>query len=213
MLIISFFNIIGEKKSQTYIVIIDPMGDAQKTGRMIFDTFERGLTLQCAEKIKNIIEQTANSFCIIITRLPGDTVYELQNASLANRNSHLFISLNFYATHDTKPTLTLYHFSYGDNFSHYQSTLSFYPYDQAYKVNQEQTKQIAALFKKNLTQAQSLFTVDGPYALPVKQLIGIVTPSLVIEAGLKDKNFLHKYAEIIAQTIITTLNEIRIDHV
>ena len=32
--------------------MIDPSGDAKHTGRVIQDTFERGITLQCAEALK-----------------------------------------------------------------------------------------------------------------------------------------------------------------
>src|SRR5436190_20786936 len=122
-------NIISEKQHTPSIIIIDPTGDAHKTGRVIFDTFERGLTLQCAEKIKHILDHTHSHLSTIITRLPGDIVYELQNASLANRtNADLFISLNFYATYDAKPTVTVYHFSYGDDFSRPQNNLVLYSY-------------------------------------------------------------------------------------
>src|SRR5207237_4720156 len=87
---------ISEQHRKQYIVIFDPAGDANRIGKKIGDGFERGLTLQCAEKIKEVIEHQAPYIKIIITRMPGDSVYELQNASLSNRlNVDLFINLNF----------------------------------------------------------------------------------------------------------------------
>ncbi|HEX4069105.1 MAG TPA: hypothetical protein VHX42_03330, partial [Candidatus Babeliales bacterium] len=96
-----------------FIVVLDPAGDVKQVGRRIGDSFERGLTLQCAEKIKEIIEERAPHIKVIITRMPGDTVYDLQNATLANRlQTHLFVNLNFYYTQETKPTMYMYQFSY-----------------------------------------------------------------------------------------------------
>src|SRR5207244_3933134 len=114
-------------------------GDAKRIGRKIGDGFERGLTLQCAEKIKEVIEHQAPYIKIIITRMPGDTVYELQNASLSNRlNADLFINLNFYYCQETKPILFLYQFSYGTHFA-CQQGLAFHTYDQAYIKNKNRT--------------------------------------------------------------------------
>ena len=113
---------------------IDPSGDAKRTGRQIGDNFERGLTLQCAEKIKELVEQLAPHIKIIITRMPGDVVYDLQNASLSNRlNADLYINLNFYHCHETKPTLFLYQFSYGNDFACSNQGLVLNTYDQAYR--------------------------------------------------------------------------------
>jgi N-acetylmuramoyl-L-alanine amidase len=206
-------NSFYEKESKQCIVVLDPAGDAKKTGRSIGNSFERGLTLQCAEKIKEIIElQTHNTIKVIITRLPGDIVYELQNASLANRiDADLFLTINFYQTHDTKPTLYVYHFSYGNDFEHQYQSLSLNTYDQAYMINKKQTDAIVHVCKKTLSRHEynSLFTVAQPYSLPIKPLIGIMAPSIAIEAGLKNKESWHNYAEPIAATIIAAIEYLR----
>ena len=82
---LSPFNAHNKKPIQQRIVVLDPAGDAKRTGRRIGDSFERGLTLQCAEKIKEIIEARSSHIKVVITRMPGDNVYDLQNASLSNR--------------------------------------------------------------------------------------------------------------------------------
>src|SRR5579863_2631895 len=89
---ISAISAMVQQHQREYIVILDPAGDAKRTGRQISDSFERGITLQCVEKIKTILERVPY-VKVIISRLPGDTVYELQNASLANRlQADLFIN-------------------------------------------------------------------------------------------------------------------------
>ncbi len=198
-----------EPRHAECIVVLDPSGDAKRTGRRIGDNFERGLTLQCAEKIKEVIERSAPHIKIVITRMPGDIVYDLQNASLANRiNADLFINLNFYYTQETKPTLFLYQFSYGNDFAQCNQGLALHTYDQAYKINKSVTDEIAQVFKKSLLQPQyqSLFMVAGVYALPIKPLIGIVAPSISVEAGLKNKELWINYCEAIARGIIEVLS-------
>lgn len=194
-----------EQQYPQRIVIIDPSGDAKRTGRKIGDNFERGLTLQCAEKIKELVEQLAPHIKIIITRMPGDVVYDLQNASLSNRlDADLYINLNFYHCHETKPTLFLYQFSYGNDFACSNQGLVLNTYDQAYRINKTVTDEMVKHIKQFLLQPkyQALFAVEGVYALPIKPLIGIVSPSITIEAGLKNKELWVHYVEPLVQGII-----------
>ncbi len=190
-------------------VILDPAGDAKRTGRRIGDNFERGLTLQCAEKIKEYIEQHAPYIIVVITRMPGDTVYDLQNASLANRlHADLLVNLNFYQCNETKPTLFLYQFSYGNDFAvNYQYELGLRSYDEAYTINKHITDEYVQNIKQFLLQTryQPFFGVAGAYHLPIKPLIGIVAPSIAIEAGLKNKESWVQYVEPLALGIIEVL--------
>lgn len=200
---------IHEKYQIQRTVILDPSGDAKRTGRRIGDNFERGLTLQCAEKIKEYIEQHARYITVIISRMPGDTVYDLQNASLSNRlHADLFVNLNFYQSAETKPTLFLYQFSYGNDFAtNYQQGLALRSYDEAYIINKHITDQYVHTIKQFLLQAryQSLFSVAGGYHLPIKPLVGIIAPSITIEAGLKNKEAWLQYVEPLALAIIEVL--------
>ena len=191
-------------QQKSFTIILDPAGDAKRTGRSIGDSFERGLTLQCAEKIKTLLLTRQPNLTIIISRLPGDNVYELQNASLANRiQADLFISLNFYLTQETKPTIYLYQFACDNDFASYQTGLAFNTYDQAYKINKSTTDTIINCFKTHLTQPkyESLFSVAGPYALPIKPLIGIISPSISIEIGLKNKDSWQQFVEPVVEAI------------
>lgn len=192
------------KQEKEYTIILDPSGDAKRTGRTIGDSFERGLTLQCAEKIKSMLEEKHPHITVVITRIPGDIVYDLQNASLSNRiNADLFISLNFYATTDAKPTLYVYQFSYGNDFAINNSDLTFLPYDQAYKINKTTTDAITQLCCAQLNNStyNSLFSLSGPHSLPIKPLLGITTPSIAFETGLKNKDLWYIFVEPLVNTI------------
>lgn len=201
---------IYEQKSVQRIIILDPSGDAHRTGRKIGDNFERGLTLQCAEKIKEYIEQHAYSIKVVITRAPGDSVYDLQNASLSNRlHADLFVNLNFYHSQETKPTLFLYQFSYGNDFACCNQELMFRNYDEAYTINKQVTDELVEKIKQSLSQTkhQALFNCAGSYHIPAKPLIGVVSPGLMIEAGLKNKELWVNYIEPLAQAIIAVLHD------
>lgn len=192
------------------VIIIDPAGDVKRTGRRIGDNFERGLTLQCAEKIKELLEERAPHIKVIITRMPGDIVYDLQNACLANRiHADLFINLNFYATQDTKPTIFLYQFSYGADFAHTSSGLSLHTYDQAYRINKHITDVMSGIFKTVLSEQkyQQLFSCSGVYSAPIKPLIGIISPSIALDAGLKHKDMWRQYVEPLVQACISAMEQ------
>lgn len=200
---------VREKKQR--IVVIDPSGDAKHVGRRIGDSFERGLTLQCVEKIKEIIEERAPYVKVIITRMPGDNVYDLQNATLTNRlHADLFINLNFYYTQETKPTVYMYQFSYGNDFTCCEHGIALHTYDQAYRINKDKTNFLCQSFNKELShqQYQSIYTVSGPYSLPIKPLIGVIAPSIAFEMGLKSKDWWRYYTEPLVNAIIAVVDEL-----
>lgn len=207
-IVISYAFAIREGKKQR-VIVLDPAGDAKRTGRRIGDSFERGLTLQCVEKIKELIEERAPHIKVIITRMPGDNVYDLQNATLTNRlQADLFVNLNFYYTQETKPTVYMYQFSYGNDFTCCEQGIVLHTYDQAYRVSKDRTTSMCQLFKKELSQQQfqPIYTITGPYSLPIKPLIGVVAPSITFDMGLKGKDWWHYYTEPLASAIIAVVD-------
>ena len=65
--------------------MLDPAGDAQYPGRIIDDSFERGITLQCVEELQRAITRQFPHVRVVLTRFPGETCQPLQNAHFANR--------------------------------------------------------------------------------------------------------------------------------
>jgi hypothetical protein len=202
------FAVREDKRQVQRTIVMDPSGDAKREGRRIGDSFERGLTLQCVEKIKEIIEERAPHIKVIITRMPGDNVYDLQNATLTNRlQAHLFINLNFYYTQETKPTVHMYQFCQGNDFACCEQGIVLHTYDQAYRINKDVTTAVCQAFYKELSQQQYqlIYTVSGPYSLPIKPLIGVVAPSVAFDMGLKSKDWWHYYSEPLANAIIAVV--------
>ncbi len=189
-----------------FLIMLAPAGDAKHIGRKIGDNFERGITLQYAEQLKKIVEGQCPSIAVIISRFPGDIISPLQNASFANRlQVDLFISIHFYQTTETKPKLHLYQFSYNDDFITPIAGLSFYHYDQAHLFNKKQTNTWATCIKQMCEedQYQKLFIVQDICKLPFKPLIGVTTPAIGIEIGLKNAPDWQQYLAPIAQSIHT----------
>lgn len=172
-----------------FTIMLDPAGDAQTTGRQLDDAFERGITLQCAERLKSVLEEQFSNLRVIITRQPGEILQPLHNANFANRlDVDLFVTLHFYQEAATKPLLYLYHFSYGDEFITKVQDLAFHPYDQAYLFNAQATHSMITNIQQRLAAYKKQFDCKGPYKLPLKSLIGIKAPAIVVEAGLKHKD-------------------------
>lgn len=201
-------NIHG-KRSHIFTIMLDPAGDAKHTGRTIGNTFERGITLQYAEYLKEYLENNYENIKVYLTRFPGEMIYPLQNANYANRlDINLYIHITFYQETNTIPKLFLYGFSYHDDFLTPPKKLTFLKYDQAHIMHNATTQLWSQVIKDVLIQNQyKKFSVHGIYRLPFKPLIGIIAPAIGIEAGLKAAQNWKLYIAPIAQAIGTLIEK------
>jgi N-acetylmuramoyl-L-alanine amidase len=187
-----------------FSIMLDPAGDAQHTGRKLDDNFERGVTLQCADALKKVLESRYPTVRIVLTRFPGETVSYLQNANFANRLSvDLYININFYQEHAVKPQLYIYCFSYGDEFLQKQADLCFCPFDRAYLSNHVITTAWANKIKHAFESGpyNTQFDIKGVFKVPFKPLLGLKAPAIAIEAGLKNKDDWQLYVLAVADSL------------
>ncbi len=203
------FNTVARRP---FSIMLDPAGDTKNTGRIIEDSFERGITLQFAEQLKKLLEERHLGIRVVLTRFPGETIEPLQNANFANRlDIDLYVSIHFYQERGSRPTLYMYHFLYNPitDFWAKPKALSFYPYDQAHLSNLTQTVLWGERIKNSLKsdEFKQLFDVKGLYGLPFGPLIGIKAPAIAFEAGLKNKTFWKIYLEPLAQAINNLIQE------
>lgn len=189
-------------------IMIDPIGDAKYTGREIEDTFERSLTLQCAQKLKEKIEETFSHAQVVITRNAGETLQALQNASYANRmNVDVYLCLSFYHQENIPGHLSVFYYLENNlDLQHKYNSFYFYHVSQAYLANitssSHTAKKLASVFKqKNINPH---FLCLGSFGIPCMPLFGIQAPALYIEAGLHRKDD-WKY---LIEPIIEALKEI-----
>lgn len=194
---------------QRFSIMLDPAGDAQHPGRKLDDSLERGVTLQYAESLKKELESRYPTVRVVLTRWPGETVEELQNANFANRlHIDWYVNINFYQEKGVKPKLFFYCFSYGhDFFLPNQSALSFVPYECAYQENSKKSRMWATKVK-NALQAGSYknnFDIKKIMTFPFKPLIGIKAPAMGVEVGLKNKDDWRLLVQALADSMASVI--------
>ncbi len=196
------------QKTRTITIMLDPAGDAKHTGRKVDDSFERGITLQCAQQLKTTLEQRSSSLRVVLTRSPGEILEPLHNASFANRlGVDCYISLLFYQETASKPRLYIYQFCDGNDFVVNQKKLTFYPYDKAHRANMPITKKYISLVKQALDHNHQC-NVQGVFKIPFKPLIGIQAPAFGIEIGLPSQDAWQTYATLLADSLMPVIEQI-----
>lgn len=191
LLIVACIICFSVVRARQFTIMIDPAGDAKVTGRQLDDNFERGITLQCVQRLQQIIEASMSDVRIIITRMPGETITELQNANFANRMAvDLYLSIHFYKEQEAVPSWYFYTYDQSDTTIIKPAQLAFYTYDKVYLINQHITKEWALLIKNTLEKSifSKYFQYKGIFSLPFKPLAGIKVPAIAFEIGLKNKD-------------------------
>lgn len=177
---------------QPFTIIIEPVGDAEHTGRAINDTFERGITLQFAQEIKDILTAKIPGIRVVLTRVPGETIQPMHNALFANRlQAQLYIRVGFYHEKNTPSHIALFHYAeQKTDFWHKHNPLQFYDIEHAYLINLNATKELGLKMLAELTNKSinSVFVPYGLFSIPCKPLLGIQAPALYLEAGLHNKD-------------------------
>lgn len=188
-----------------FTIMIDPAGDARNPGRIIDDTYERALTMQCAEELKQILEAEPNKCRVILTRFPGEAIEPLQNITFANRlGVDLYISLGFFQHTGETPRISWYMLIYDpatDIMSKKGTALELLPYDQAYKLSLTKTKQLSALAYTACSTTPKIASCATPHAIPYKPLVGIMAPALGLEIGIQHKPQAKQVIPLIAQAL------------
>jgi N-acetylmuramoyl-L-alanine amidase len=201
-----YWPFVYEQQVKPLSIMLDPAGDAGYTGRIIEDSFERGITLQWAETIKKKIEEKYDKQVrVVLTRFPGETLERLQNAHFANRlDVDLYLNVHFFKQ-TQRNSIFLYYFMYHPITDLWSKPhrLSLYPYDQAHLLSINKTTSWIERFKLVLKNDvyKNLFEVKGPYGLPLRPLIGIKSPAIALEIGLKNKSDWQLYIEPIMQCL------------
>lgn len=200
-------NIIGQQ--QPFIIMLNPAGTAQTTGRLIDGHFERSIALHAAESLKQNLEEQYPDCVVIITRKPGQTTTAIQNAHFANSlNVNLFLSLHFYQETDTKPHVYMYRFSYNNTIICHASDFTFYRYDQSYLFNHTTSGRAACIMLQTWLREphRNQFICHPPVAFPCASLIGVISPAIALDIGIKKHSDWQHYIQPL-QDVIKTLKE------
>lgn len=184
--------IITNVPQQPFTLIIEPVGDAEHTGRAINDTFERGITLQCAQEIKDTLSEKIPGLRVVLSRVPGETIQPMHNALFANRlQAQLYIRIGFYHEKSAPSHIAIFHYAeQKTDFWHKPNPLQFYDIEHAYLINLNATKAVGLKMLEQLKNksVNSVFIPYGLFSIPCKPLLGIQAPALYLEAGLQNKD-------------------------
>ena len=187
-------------------IMLNPAGDARNAGRVIDNTFERGLTLQLCNELKQELSQQLPDIYIALTRFPGETVEPLQNAQFANRlNIDLFVAIQLYSIQEPKPLITIYQYIYHPtNLWHKPcNELEFIDIDNAHLNTAQQTHKLGKIFHTFLQKNEyhHQLAVNNFLSIPFKPLFGIQAPALGIEIGISYKEQWRLLIPIISEGI------------
>ena len=188
LLIISFLGLRSE-----LLVMIDPAGDANKTGRKIGDSFERTVAFKMAGALKKKLHDYYG-IRGVLTRYPGEVIEDLQNASFAGRlNVDFYLSLHVFGHELVKPTILLYNLVYNPMVDFALRSVSpgkFIPVQQAHFFNIKKTLFYGRCIKNHLTQEHYIKNFDfyGVFGIPIKSLVGVIAPALAIEVGISNED-------------------------
>ncbi len=170
------------------ICMVAPAGDAFDAGRAIVG-YERGITMQCAERLQKELAREG-TLQVVFSRTPGETILPFQTASFANRlGVDFFLSLHVYREEVPKPKVFIYHLVYNRLVDFAQKQLdpfAFVPVHQAHFGNIERTLAAAELFRGEVQSEKfsGLLDCSPVYGIPIKPLVGVISPAIAIELGL-----------------------------
>ncbi len=173
-----------------FTVMLDPVGDAHDTGRTIGTSYERGLTLQFCEQLKYMLEDQHQQLRVVLSRFPGEKIKEaFERQNFSNRlQVDLHVAISFYQTND--PAIFVFCYSADattDAWPLHLPDLAFVPLEQAHRLHFAQTQHHAQQIVETLRKKYSRqSTINGPYALPIADLHGIIGHGIKIEIGIRD---------------------------
>lgn len=186
-------------RASSFILVLDPAGNAQQAGRVLEQGYERGLTLQLCAHIKKMLNTP--SFQVFVARSAGDRDVDPLRAAQASNimNADLFLSIRMYKETSTQPQLWIYYMQQ-DAFIPQRHATLFYPYDKTWIIAHTQTTQYARAF---YNEFYSLMPqgIHKPAGFPCKPLLGIQAPALLLEIGVPASSSIEELGTMIARAI------------
>jgi len=191
-------------------IVFDPSYDASYClGREIKDEFERGISLKFVKELKRKLSEKNNYLNIFLLR---DSIYlmsNIDNINFLNRsNIFIYLGFQFYSTNFKNKNISIYYYLYKDTDFWLNkvklNSLNFLNLDMAYLINLNKTKQFAdsiySILKLNCLGKKHI-SVDMPIGLPLKQLIGIISPAIILDMSIYNKDDILFYVNLFADIL------------
>jgi hypothetical protein len=186
MIVALFFSNINA----LFTIVLDP-SDAD---RQLASSFAKGATMQCAQKIKMILEEKY-PISVIITRSPGIPASHESYAQISNRmQADLYIHLSFFQETSVQPHGYIYYHAYGNECYMPLKNNAFYTYESAHIMAHTQTVAWSNSIYQVLKKYKQC-SFEFPLGIPCAPLIGVLAPAYMIEIGLHTDDAWQVYIE------------------
>lgn len=176
------------------IIMIDPAGHAKNVGRTLVEGFERGETFKFAEALQKALQERYR-VRPIISRTLNEEILPLQISSFSNRlGTDFFFRIHMYREETVKPKIFLYHLVFNPLIDWAKKTVFeacyLIPIHRAHFRSIYRTKFIGIKMKEALSSSKCQKYLDcyGLYGIPLKNLVGILAPAILLEIGLCEEN-------------------------
>ncbi len=189
-------------KHKPIVIMLDPAGDLRDSGRLIKDQYERTITIKYTQAIKQELEKGTSKFLILLSRIPGQQIEQIEKAQCANQlNIDLFIRFQVYQTEKLRPQMHFFYYK-AESWNH-STTTTFVPFEKAHIASSTKTDHFARHFKKSLSDNMfdRYYDLHDPIGIPCKSLKGIIAPGVCIEIGLKDPDHWSECVKPIAESL------------
>lgn len=189
------------------VIILDPAGDSRSIGRTIHDTFERSVTLQIAEYIRQEYTKEHDDSRLRITRSVGEVHDQHQRATFANcSRADIYIHISAYATHEEHPLCTIYTYRTHpttDLWRREPNPMAFIPYYEAHLNHCATSERIAQrLYQKLTTIRPCPIVTTACVGFPYAPMRGITIPAVGIELGIPKQYDLKAIAALLTSIIM-----------
>ncbi len=194
---------------QQATIMLSPFGNNNSQGRSLKSNFESSIAHQFVHALAQELETNFPTIRIRMSHEKTDCITPLQIASMANcLPVDLFIQFQFYSEHESK--ICIYHCSNNNDFLCKCWDLSWCQAGQAYLINKKNSAAWAQKIANVLSSADNSkwFSVVGPYAIPLKPMVGIIAPSLLIEIGLANDDDWKQMIAPITESLKPIIHEI-----
>ena len=175
------------------IILIDPAGHVGNLGRLLLEGYERAQTLRFAHALKKEFLKKYNVFPVI-SRTSGELILPFQVPSFSNRlGTSLFLRIHMYREESEKPRLFFYQHLLDPevDLAHRNfDLLSLIPIHQAHFSSAKKTKVYGEKICEYLNQKtfRRYFDCHQLLGIPLKSLVGITAPALLLEMGICREN-------------------------
>lgn len=187
-----------------YTIFIIPSGDTAHKGRTLDHDFERTITTQLAQKIKDAMAIENQHVKVVVLKTAHETLTAYQRATRANqKNNTLVISLNAYQNHSEGSACAIYYYVRNaiTDRMYKKPTLALEPYDYAHRVSLSESYTYAMRIMQTLTKSINCSCLGIPYT----PLRGIIKPALAFEFGIHTSSEIPALAQLCTHALLHAL--------